>query len=69
MYSSLSRDGAIVGRGAMSPPNIFFLKILLFTCVLVLAIWFNKIKFSPFNNIIDLFKSHKNKKPHMREKL
>ena len=57
--------------GAMSPPppQIFFLKILLFICVLVLAIWFNKIKFSPFNNIIDLFKSHKKNKPHMHEKL
>ena len=61
-----------MGAMSPSPPQIFFKKILLFICVLVVAIWFNKIKFSPFNNIIDLFKSHKKKKkkkPHMREKL
>ena len=40
------RGGTTLGpRGAMAPPNFFFLNILLYMCVLILAILFYKITF------------------------
>ena len=41
-------DGTTIGLGgAMTPPKFFFLKILLYICVLILAILFYKITFFP----------------------
>ena len=40
-------------------PLNFFNFFLVYMCVLILAIYFNKFALCPLNNIIDLFKGYK----------
>ena len=40
-------DGAMVRPGGNGPPNVFFKYIIIYICVLILAILFYKINFLP----------------------
>ena len=56
-----NKEVASFGLGGQWPPLIFFFKniiIIIYMCVLILAILFYKITFFPLNNIIDSFKSN-----------